>query len=106
MEEKLLKEMISLLNDIREKLTLGQGLTVRGPVADPGPDFYRHWLHHRKIPFPIGDFGDPAPEFFLRKEDLAKIKVKELDIAITQITEFLDLTRMERDMLAKEYNIR
>lgn len=106
MEEKLLKEMISLLNDIRDKLTISSGISVRGPVADPGPDIYRNWFHHRKIHFPIGDVGDPAPEFFLKKEDLAKIKVKELDMAITQINEFLELTKLERSLLAKEYNIK
>ena len=106
MEEKLLKEMISLLHDIREKLTVAQGAGVRGPIADPGPDFFHHGPVYRRFPLPIGYNVDPSPEFYFSKEELAKIKVRELDIMINQIVEQVDLLKMQRDMMKQEYKIK
>lgn len=106
MEEKLLKEMITLLHDIREKLTVSQQLTVRGPVGDPGPDIFRHSHPQRIIDLPPHRIIDPAPEFYFKKEALAAIKVKELDLMINQVKEYLDLVKFERDLLAKEFGIK
>lgn len=106
MEEKLMKEMNSLLQDIREKLTVLQPFAVRGPVGDPGPDFSRFIHPQRVIDFPPHRIIDPAPEFFFKKEALAAIKVKELELMISQVNEYLDLIKFERDLLAKEFNIK
>jgi hypothetical protein len=106
MEEKLLKEMISLLHDIREKLTITPGAGVRGPIADPGPDFFHHGHMYRHLPLPIGYNVDPSPEFYFGKEELAKIKVRELDIMINQIVEQVELLKMQRDMMKQEYKIK
>jgi hypothetical protein len=107
MEEKLLKEMITLLNDIREKLSVSLPFAVRGPVGDPGPDISRFSHPQRIIDFiPQHRIIDPAPEFFFKKEALAAIKVKELDLMIIHVNEYLDLIRFERDLLAKEFGIK
>jgi hypothetical protein len=105
MEEKLLKEMVTLLNDIRDRLTIQPGINVRGPVADPGPDFYHYGHIHRRFPMPIGYNVDPSPEFYFSKDELAKIKVKELDLVVNQITEQLELLKMQRDLMKKEFKI-
>ena len=111
MEEKLLKEMIALLKDIKESVAVSQMATVRGPVADPGPDpwpgSYHNWPFPRRFPFPplpIG--GDPAIGPLIPKEELVKIRIKELDMTISQITHQIDLIRMQRDLLAREYKIK
>lgn len=106
MEEKLLKEMISLLHDIREKLTVVQGHGVRGPVGDPGPDISHYGHLYRRLPLPIGYNVDPSPEFYFGKEELAKIKVRELDMVINQIVEQTELLKLQRDMMKQEYKIK
>ncbi|UCE73242.1 MAG: hypothetical protein JSV56_09420 [Methanomassiliicoccales archaeon] len=64
MEEKTLKEMVSILRDIREKIDVGSVGALRGPVADPAPD-WRHVVY----PPPVGinwvrgPVADPAPEW-------------------------------------------
>ena len=106
MEEKLLKEMVSLLNDIREKLTIQPGISVRGPIGDPGPDFHQAGHIFKRFPWPIGYNVDPSPEFYFSKDELAKIKVKELDILVNQVTEQLELLKMQRDLMKKEFKIK
>ncbi len=110
MEEKLLKEMITLLKDIKESVAVSQMATVRGPVADPGPDpwpgTYPNWPFPRRFPFPPLPTGDPAIGHLIPKEELVKIKVKELDMTINQITHQIDLIKMQRDLLVKEYKLK
>lgn len=109
MEEKLLKEMMVVLNELKEKLNVNQGFTVRGPVGDPGPDF-PHYPHHfqfpKKFPWPIGYNVDPSPEYFLGKDKLAVVKIKELDIIISNLNAQIDLLKTQRDLMKQEYNIK
>ena len=102
MEEKLLKEMISLLNGINEKLTIKPGISLRGPIGDPGPEIIHHGQYFKRFPWPIGYPVDPSPEFYFSKDELIKIKVREMDMVITQVTEQLDLLKMQRDLMEKE----
>lgn len=55
MNEKIdasnLKEMVTILKDIREKLSMVSWGSLRGPVADPAPP----WVNMR------GPVADPAP---------------------------------------------
>ena len=106
MEEKLLKEMLAQLKNISERLTVQPGVNVRGPVGDPGPDIQHHGHAFRRFPMPVGYNVDPSPEFYLSKDLLAQVKVKEIDITITQVTEQLELLKLQRDLMKKEYNIR
>jgi hypothetical protein len=108
MEEKLLKEMITLLQDIKESVSVAQINAVRGPIADPGPDMFHGpcWPFPKPWPFPplpVG--GDPATSHLLPKEDMIKIKVKELDMIITQVSQQLDLLKVQKDLLVKEYKL-
>lgn len=108
MESKNEEKMINLLQEIKERLTAGSWFSFRGPVADPGPEWDPP---HFPYPFPRYPFrlphggGDPAPEYFLNKDQLAKIKVKELDHLISQLKFDLDILETKRTLIATEYKI-
>lgn len=52
----------------------------------------------------LGYAADPAIEILLPKDMLAKIKIQKIDMAITQLESEMQLLKMQRDMLAKEYH--
>jgi hypothetical protein len=109
MEEKLLKEMIGLLKEIKESVAVSQMTTSRGPIADPGPDIYHghHWPCHTPCPFPplpVG--GDPAISHLLPREELIKVRIKELEMVISQISQQVELLKVQKELLMKEYKIR
>lgn len=56
---------------------------LRGPIADPGPEML----------------------MLLPKEQIAQIKLRQLDMQIKVIEAHVELLQMQRDALAKEYGI-
>jgi hypothetical protein len=52
-----------------------------------------------------GPVADPVMEIMLPKELLARIKYRKLDMLIQQLEMEKEILVMQRDMLAKEYNI-
>lgn len=110
MDEKILKQIVSSLEAINAKLeTLPiSGIGLRGPVADPAPD-WRHgrladpsppWIHFR------GPVADPAPWFLLPKPKLAQLKVKNIESIITEMEKQIGSLKLERDLLKQEYKIK
>jgi hypothetical protein len=65
MEEKNLKEIVSILKEIDRKINIGGFVGLRGPVADPSPEWVRRegmcdpWYEWAKR----GQVADPAPEW-------------------------------------------
>jgi hypothetical protein len=65
MEEKDLKEIVSILKEIDRKINIGGFVGLRGPVADPSPEWVRRegmcdpWYEWAKR----GQVADPAPEW-------------------------------------------
>lgn len=113
MENKNEEKMINLLQEIKERLTANSWPSFRGPGGDPGPEWdpYRPFPFPRPYPYPGPPFHfprpiDPSPEFFLRKEQIAILKVKEIDILINQYKSGLDILETQRNLLAKEYKIK
>ena len=54
----------------------------------------------------VGYAADPAIEMLLDKNKIAQIKVKELDARIRELETGLEVARMTRDALRKQYKIR
>ncbi|CAG1003795.1 MAG: hypothetical protein OIN86_11985 [Candidatus Methanoperedens sp.] len=112
MNEKIelssLKEMVSILKEIRDKLSAAPsgGGTMRGPVADPAPGWNRMGIVADPAP-PWGKTGiiaDPAPEYgILGKEKLAKLKIRRLDMAISELESQIELLKLQKEMLEEEY---
>jgi hypothetical protein len=109
MEDKILKDIASTLEAIKAKLDIGSVNigTLRGPISDPGPDWTRShtvnpilWAGFR------GPIADPGPIFLLEKPKLAQLKIRHIDMAITELERQIDLLKFERDLLKKEYNLK
>lgn len=134
------KLMIELLTEIRDRLGAGASASsvaaLRGPVADPGPDWGRwpglwvdpvqRWIRgpvadpapdwstlasrrlgaSERIPNVAGPIADPGPEMLLDKVRLAKLKVARLDQVLVGLEQQMDAVRLERDLLKEEYKIK
>jgi len=110
MEEKKLKEIAETLEVIKAKLNIGpvSGIGLRGPVADPSPGWLRGpvadplppWINIR------GPVADPAPWYLLDKAKLARLKIHQIEVAITELEKQIDSLKLERDLLKEEYKIR
>lgn len=100
MDEKLELEMLGLLREIRERLAP----PMRGPIYDPAPDWF---CHHPKWPIPHvrGDIGDPGPVLQLDKARLAQLKVRQIDMAIADMKQQLELMQLHQKLLKEEYKI-
>ncbi len=113
MKERNLKDIISKLEAIKERLGMGSmsGMGLRGPVADPGPG-WGPYLPGPVVPFPgwgrplPGPVADPGPSYLLDKAKLAQLKIRKIDVAITELEKQIELLKLERDLLKKEYKIR
>jgi hypothetical protein len=76
---------------------------------DPVPWAYKPdpfpWSYISQIPWQIGWSADPDISILFDKSTIAQIKVKELDYRISQLQQAIDMTKMMRDTLAKQYKI-
>jgi hypothetical protein len=134
------KMMIELLKEIRDKISVGTLTTsaaaLRGPVADPGPEWGR-WPGRWADPSPpwirgpvadpapdwsmlaarsygaaerianvAGPIADPGPELLLDKARLAKLKIARLEQVLVGLEKQMDAVRLERDLLKQEYKIK
>lgn len=107
MDETILKEMASTLRDIKERVSIGSYAGIRGPVADPGPEFDlpRAWTKPWVGPV-RGPVADPAPWYLLDKAKLAKLKIRSLEAGIAEIESQIGSLKLERDLLREEYKIK
>lgn len=138
MEEKMnvtsLKEIASILKDIREKLTAYSWGSIRGPTADPAPswgtlrgpiadpapqwgafkgpvaDPAPSWGYMRpeiaaSLATLKGPVADPIPFWISDKAKLAKLKVRQLDMQIAEYEKQIEYLKLERELLAEEYKI-
>ena len=79
---------------------------VWGPAVDPAPDFGRIDVRYPRGWEPEAP-GDPAPIYrLLDRAKIAEIRVRQLDFKVQQLENQLDLLKLERQMLKKEYGIR
>jgi transcription initiation factor IIF auxiliary subunit len=53
-----------------------------------------------------GPVADPAISMLLRKEHLAVLKVRQLEMQIQQVEQHIEMLKMQRDLLAEEYDIK
>ncbi len=108
MAEKELNEVLAGVRDIQAKLNVGN-LNIRGPVADPVPDFVDRLKQPSQYFNPwkwiIGPVADPAPDFFLPKDKLAKLKIHQIDNAINQLQKEIEGLNLQKDLLKQEYKI-
>lgn len=111
MEERLRDEIMSILKDIREKVSAQPFTRLRGPCADPSPIINEHrfgilrdrpWL----LRGPVGPVADPSPEYLLDKARLAQLKIHNLDMHIKELNKQIEFCKMERDLLKEEYKIK
>lgn len=137
MNEKIdvsnLKEMVTILKDIREKLSIASLGSFRGPVADPAPplrgplvDPAPPWGLRGPVADPAPSWGnlrgqiqetassyinmrgpvaDPIPFWILDKSKLARLKIRQLDMEIADREKQIEFLKLERDMLAEEYKV-
>ena len=106
MEEAILKEMASTLQDIKERISIGSFGGIRGPVADPGPEFDpQRWVGPLRGPL-RGPVADPAPWYLLDKAKLAKLKIRSLEAGIAEFESQIGSLKLERDLLKEEYKIK
>jgi len=53
-----------------------------------------------------GPIADPAISLLLRRDLLAQIKYRQLEMEILQVKQYIEVLEVQREMLAKEFNIR
>ena len=107
MDEKLEAEMVGVLRDIRDRLAQTSIGGFRGPVADPGPDWV--WHHHGErgpvFPHFRGDIGDPGPTLPLDKTRIAQLRIRQIDIAVTELKQQMELLQLQQKLLKEEYKL-
>ncbi len=52
----------------------------------------------------LGYAADPAIEILLPKEMLAQIKIRKIDMAIRELEANMEVLKMQKEMLAKQYH--
>lgn len=107
MDEKLVVEMVAALKDIRDKLAQTSIGNIRGPVADPGPDWFGHFPGGIGPVFPNfrGPIGDPGPWQLLDKSRIARLKVRQIDIAVGELKQQMELLQLQQQLLKEEYKL-
>lgn len=53
-----------------------------------------------------GPIADPAISLLLRRDLLAQIKYRQLEMEILQVKQYIEVLEVQKEMLAKEFNIR
>lgn len=53
-----------------------------------------------------GPVADPAISLLLRRDLLAQIKYRQLEMEIMQVQQYIEVLEVQKDMLAKEFDIR
>jgi len=54
-----------------------------------------------------GPTVDPAPPFeLLDKTKIAKLRIRQIELEITQVEKYLNLLKLEQDLLMEEYDIK
>jgi hypothetical protein len=92
MEEKTMKEMMSLLKEIKDKLSITYPVFPQTGHIPP-PHF---------PPRPI----DPSPEILLNKPILAQLKIHKINGAIAELQKQIDFLKFEQNLLKEEYKIK
>lgn len=65
------------------------------------------WYDPQNIIYQLrGPIADPALSMLLKKELLAQIKYRALEMEVQHLQRQMDMLKLQMDMLAKEYNIR
>jgi len=103
MDEKILAELTVVLKDLREKLGTSSFSLIRGPVGDPGPEMGWHTPSLTRLGNFRGPISDPAPWHLLDKSRIAKLKIRQLDMAIKELNQQIDLLKLEQSLLKEEY---
>jgi hypothetical protein len=115
MDDKIIAELLSTMQDIRDRLG-GGGSTqgyFPGIVADPGPDWpggpWGPW-GPRRPQTPIGPGilrgpVDPAPWHLLDKFRIAKLKVSHLEMEMEELNRQAEFIQVQIGLLKEEYNI-
>lgn len=109
MDEKYFKELAASINEIKEKLEFGSIGSLRGPIADPVPDFNYQgnrppWTFD---PWRIrGPIADPVPWELFDKFKIAKLRVHQLDMAISELQNKIKFFEQEKALLKSEYKIK
>lgn len=53
-----------------------------------------------------GPIADPAISLLLKREQLAQIKYRQLEMEIQQVQQYIEVLKVQKEMLAKEFNIK
>jgi len=59
-----------------------------------------------QLKWKLGYAADPAIDILLDKGKIAEIKVKELDLAINELQQTLEIAKFTRNAIAEQYKIR
>ena len=114
MDDKLVTELIRTMQAMQQKLDIAQqGFSVRGPVADPAPQWGHHWWqgviprqHWEQVHNVIGPVADPGPELIFDKSRLARLKVQRLTQAMHGLDTLKESLELERNLLMEEYKLK
>ena len=98
--------MASTLHDIQAKLSMGSFGGLRGPVADPSPEWEIAHVAPSRPSLLRGPVADPAPWYLLDKAKLAQLKIRQLDTAIMELEKQIDFFKLERNLLKQEYKLK
>lgn len=105
MDEKYFKELTSAIKGLKEKLEIGSITMLRGPIADPVPDFSISGIRPHD-PWRIrGPIADPVPWELLDKAKIAILRIQQLDHAIIELKNKIDFYEKEKSLLKKEYKL-
>jgi hypothetical protein len=115
MNEKMIAELAATMKDIRDKLTSSSLGYIRGPVADPAPDWpgghYGPWgawgtqISPSQIAHFRGPIADPAPWHLLDKVRIAKLKVSQIQMEIQELEKQIDFLKLQTQLLKEEYKL-
>jgi hypothetical protein len=103
MEEKLLKDILLSLQEIKENLKVTQVAHFPGTVGDPGPEINPHFRNFERFVNFRGPVADPGPWQILDKDKLARIKVARLERYIDEINKEIEIITLERDLIKQQY---
>jgi|Deesub1362B_J571_1020462.scaffolds.fasta_scaffold00113_57 hypothetical protein len=110
MDEKILKEIIRALDEIKAKLDIPRAPMgdlvshFRGPIADPAPPWLEHFRTH-EVPswVRVQWAADPAVGMLLDRRRLAQLKIHQIENMIEEMERQIGLLKLVKDLLEEEY---
>ncbi len=109
MDDRMIAELAATMRDIRDKLSSTSLGYIRGPVADPAPDWpggpWGPYVPGSALTHFRGPIADPAPWHLLDKSRVAKLKVSQIDMQIQELQRQIDFLKLQSQLLKEEHKL-